>query len=99
LQPTIGLSAGSGREELEKGLKDLRVFAAPRREQQCQLLGGRGKLDHQPKSTHGGTCGPVAPAANMAEDGLVGHQWEERPSGLRVFNAPVQQSARLGRWK
>ena len=22
-------------------------------------------------------------------DGLVGHQWEERPLGLRVFDAPV----------
>jgi hypothetical protein len=25
----------------------------------------------------------------VAEDGLVGHQWEERPLGLSVFNAPV----------
>ena len=33
--------------------------------------------------------GPMAPAAHMAEDGLVGHQWEERPSGLRVFDAAV----------
>ena len=30
-----------------------------------------------------------APAAYVAEDGLVGHQWEERPLGLRVFDAPV----------
>jgi len=22
---------------------------------------------------------PMAPAAHVAEDGLVGHQWEERP--------------------
>jgi hypothetical protein len=27
--------------------------------------------------------------AYVAEDGLVGHQWEEWPLGLRVFNAPV----------
>ena len=33
--------------------------------------------------------GPMALATYVAEDGLVGHQWEERPLGLRVFNAPV----------
>jgi hypothetical protein len=32
---------------------------------------------------------PMAPAAYVAEDGLVEHQWEERPLGLRVFNATV----------
>jgi hypothetical protein len=25
--------------------------------------------------------GPIAPATYVAEDGLVGHQWEERPLG------------------
>jgi hypothetical protein len=25
----------------------------------------------------------------VTEDGLVGHQWEELPLDLRVFNAPV----------
>ena len=34
------------------------------------------ELNHQPKSTHGRT---MAPAAYVAEDGLVWHQWEERP--------------------
>jgi hypothetical protein len=33
-------------------------------------------LKHQPRSTHGGACDP---AAYVAEDGLVGDQWEERP--------------------
>jgi hypothetical protein len=28
------------------------------------------------------------------EDGLVGHQWEERPLDLRMFNTPVKQNAR-----
>jgi hypothetical protein len=28
-------------------------------------------------------------ATYVAEDGLVGHQWEERSLGLRVFNAPM----------
>jgi hypothetical protein len=32
---------------------------------------------------------PMALAPYVAEDGLVGHQWEERPLGLRVFDAPV----------
>jgi hypothetical protein len=31
----------------------------------------------------------MALAAYVAEDVLVGHQWEERPLGLRVFNVPV----------
>jgi hypothetical protein len=35
-QPTIGLSMGFPMKELEKGLKELRGFAAPWREQQCQ---------------------------------------------------------------
>jgi hypothetical protein len=31
--------------------------------------------------------GSIALAAYVAEDGLVGHQWEERPLVLRVFDA------------
>jgi hypothetical protein len=31
----------------------------------------------------------MALAAYVAEDGLVGYQWEERPLGLRVFDVPV----------
>ena len=37
MQPTMGLSSGSLMEELEKGLKELRGFAAPWWEQPCQL--------------------------------------------------------------
>jgi hypothetical protein len=33
--------------------------------------------------------GPMTPAAYVAEDGLVGHQWEERPLVLRRLDAPV----------
>jgi hypothetical protein len=33
--------------------------------------------------------GPMALATYVAEDGLVGHQWEEKPLGLRGFDAPV----------
>jgi hypothetical protein len=28
-------------------------------------------------------------AEYVAEDGLVRHQWEEKPLALRVFDAPV----------
>ena len=31
----------------------------------------------------------IALAAYVAEDGLVGHQWQERPLGLRGFDDPV----------
>jgi hypothetical protein len=41
----------------------------------------------------------MAPAAYVAEDGLVEHQWEERPPVLRVFNAPVLGNARVGGWE
>jgi hypothetical protein len=33
--------------------------------------------------------GPMSEATYVAEDGLVGHQWEDRSLGLRLFNAPV----------
>jgi hypothetical protein len=36
----------------------------------------------------------VALAIFVAEDGLVGHQWEERPLILWSFYAPVQGNAR-----
>jgi hypothetical protein len=32
----------------------------------------------------------MALAAYVTEHGLVGHQWEEWPLGLRVFDAPVR---------
>ena len=42
-------------EELEKGLMELRGFAGPWREQQCQQTRSSSKL--QPKNTHGETHG------------------------------------------
>jgi hypothetical protein len=39
----------------------------------------------------------MALAAQVAEDGLVGHQWEDQPLGLRRFDAPVLGNARAGR--
>jgi hypothetical protein len=32
--------------------------------------------------------GPMSPAVYVAEDGLVGHQWEERPLFLWKLEAP-----------
>jgi hypothetical protein len=43
-------------------------------------------LNHQLKSTQGG---PMAPAIYVAEDGLIWHQWEERPLVLCRLDAPV----------
>jgi hypothetical protein len=60
LQPTIGLSTGFPREELEKGLKELKGFAIHRKKNIInqpdtppppnELPG----LNHKTKSTHGG---------------------------------------------
>jgi hypothetical protein len=36
----------------------------------------------------------VALAAYVLEDGLVGHQWDERPLVLRRLYAPVYENAR-----
>jgi hypothetical protein len=36
----------------------------------------------------------IAFAAYVAEDGLVGHQWEERPLVLWRFYAPLEGTAR-----
>jgi hypothetical protein len=76
-------------EELEEILEELREVAAPWREKQCQLAS-------LPKAPRDWTTnqrihmeGPMALASYVAEDGLVGHQWEERPLYLRVFDAPV----------
>jgi hypothetical protein len=40
----------------------------------------------------------VSLVAHVAEDGLVGHQWEERPLVLQRSYAPVQGNARARKW-
>jgi hypothetical protein len=35
------------------------------------------------------------PVAYVAEDGLVGHQWEERPLVLQRSYAPIQGNGRV----
>ena len=75
-QPTIGLSAGSRMEELEKGLKELRGFAAPWGEQQCQQARPPGVLRDRTTNQRVHMEGPMVLVAYVAEDGLIGHQWE-----------------------
>jgi hypothetical protein len=41
--------------------------------------------------------GSIALAAYVAEDGLIGQQWEEQPLGLRRFDIPLWWNARAGR--
>jgi hypothetical protein len=76
-------------EELEKEPKKLKELEA--------LIGGTTIWTNQyPQSSQDSTTnqrvhmeGLMAPAAYIAEDGLVGHQWEERPLVLRRLDAPV----------
>jgi hypothetical protein len=41
----------------------------------------------------------VSLVAYVTKDGLVGHQWEERPLVLRRLYAPVQRNARSRKWE
>ena len=84
------LSMGSPMEKSEKGMKGLRGFAAPwRKEQYQQARPPPPELLDTGPSTKENMEEPVALAAYVAEDGLVEHQWEQRPLSLRVFDAPV----------
>ena len=38
-------------------------------------------------------------AAYVAEDGLVGHHWEERPLGIANFICPSTENARAKKWE
>jgi hypothetical protein len=38
-------------------------------------------------------------AAYVAEDGLVGHHWEERPLGLATLYTSVEGNARAKMWE
>jgi hypothetical protein len=88
-QPAFGLSTGTPVEELEKGLKELRGFSAPRGEQQCQLTRHPGAPGDWTTNQRIHMEGSRAPATYVVEDGLVGHQWEEWSLSLRGFNAPM----------
>ena len=41
----------------------------------------------------------MALAAYVSKDGLVGHQWKERPIGLANLYASVQGNARAKKWE
>jgi hypothetical protein len=41
----------------------------------------------------------VSLAAYVSNDGLVGHQWKERPLVLQPLYAPVQGNARAKKWE
>jgi hypothetical protein len=85
-------------EELEKGLKELKGFAAPWGEQQCQQT----RIPRAPgdwttnQRVHVERSMTLA-AYVVAGDDLIGCQWEERPLGLMLFDAPVKGNARAGR--
>ena len=76
-------------EELEKGLKELRGFSAPWMEQQCQPSRPPGAPRDWTTNQIIHMEGPIALAAYVSEDRLVGHQWEERPLDLSVSDDPV----------
>jgi hypothetical protein len=82
---------GSLIRELEKGLKELRWFVATATgwEQQCQLAIPPGAPRDWTTNRKVHMEGPVALATYMADDGLVGHQWEEQPLVLWGCDAPV----------
>ena len=76
-------------EKLEKGLKELRGFVAPWKEQQCQQARPPGVPGYWTTNQTTHMEGRMALATYVAVDGLVGHQWEERPLDPRVFDTPV----------
>jgi hypothetical protein len=57
--------------------KELKVFAAPWEEQQYEPVPPELPGTKPPIKEH--MVGLMALAAYVAEDGLVGYQWEERP--------------------
>ena len=75
-------------KELEKGPKELKGFAAPKEEQYELTSTPRVSRDYTTNQrVH--MEGPMAPVGYVAEDSIVGHQWEERPLVLRRLNAPM----------
>ena len=76
-QPTIGLSTGSPMEELGKVLKELKGFATHRKNNNINQP-DHPELPGTKPPTRVHMEGPMDPAAYVAEDGLVSHQWEER---------------------
>jgi hypothetical protein len=84
--------------EMEKRLKELRGYADPWKEQQYQLVQTpRASMDWSTNQRiH--MEQPMVLATYVAEDGLVGHQWEEKTLGLRYSMPSVGecQDRRMG---
>ena len=76
-------------EELEKGPKELKGFEAPKEEQQYELTSSPRAPRDKTTNQRVHMVGLMAPAAYVAEDGLVSHQWKERPLVLWRLYAPV----------
>ena len=76
-------------EDMEKGLKELRGFADPWREQQYQ----QARSPRAPRNWNTNKRiqmeGPMSMAAYVEENGLDVHQWEDRPLSLRVLDTPM----------
>jgi uncharacterized lipoprotein YmbA len=66
-------------KEREKVPKELKGFAAPQDEQQYELTSTPRAPRDETTNQRVHMVGLVALAAYVAEDGLVCHQWEERP--------------------
>ena len=89
-QPTFELRTGSPGDELEKGMKELRGPTAP-------CVGGATVSTIQTPEARGDWTTHqrvhierlMALAVYVAEDGLVGHQWEERCLILWGFDASL----------
>jgi len=71
--------------ESEKGLEKLKGFAIPEEQQYQPTRAPRDRTTI--KRVHMDRA--MAPAACVAEDGLFGHQWEEKPFVLPRLDAPV----------
>ena len=90
-QVTIGLSTGFLIKALEKGLKELKGFATSQEEQQYEstCIPGAPRDYTNNQRVHMELQPPF-----VAEDGLVSHQWEERPLFLGRLCAPVEGNAK-----
>ena len=78
-------------EELGEGLKQLSGFAVPWGSNSDKLVRPPGSQAPGDWTTNQRLYmeRPMVLATYVAEDGMVGHQWEGRPLVLRRLDAPV----------
>ena len=87
MQPTIGLSwmlSDGGDREGAEGVEG--VYSPMER---STVSTANPPLPGAPRDWTTNQRIHMALATYVAEDGLVGHHWEEMALGLRVFNAPM----------